>query len=426
MGISLNYTTIDPAETKNNWETVGNGSNIADSNYPPKQGNQCIEFEIGPNREGGVRNKNATTPFSIKTYEVGFWILNPKKDKNSDDVVANQEDGIFLRLYSSNGNYADYFQPQHRLKDGTWKGGWLYLRASGGPGDEDRNSGTWTDNDCENINKVAVIINSGNGDTTDKDSGKFGVDWAKYYDKIIITGDNSNNPWTLEDIYNTDKDKDSGGGVWGVVEKSVDFYRFFCGLQFGDGNSGKFKSENEYIYLDQLNETQKFHILLKENFELTLGEKEIKEEIYVKKGINITANGYPDFNVEDNTALNIFDTKIQGFNQIYFGNGNSTSIEIIKSDFYNNKYIIFNGSGIIIEKTRIYSDKDKSFDGGEINNLQKMKNVNVFNLNNGLIFNNNFLIEKYKCENNIYDIIVKDGKEVTLLNSYFSSMKRIT
>ena len=103
MSISLNYTTIDSADDKANWETVDNGSSIADSSYPPKEGSQCIEWEMSPNSSGGVRNANNATAYDCTVRETGVWFLNPVADNDGKLVIANQEDGIYLRLYSSSG-----------------------------------------------------------------------------------------------------------------------------------------------------------------------------------------------------------------------------------------------------------------------------------------------------------------------------------
>ena len=423
MAITLNYTTIDGAESKDDWETVGDGADLADSNYTPKEGSQCIEWDIAPNKNGGVRNKNTVTPFSIIDNEVSLWFLNPVVDKDGKYVIKNSEDGLYLRLYSSNGNYADYYQPQHRRDDGEWKGGWLYLRASGKAGDENSNSGTWTDDDCTKINQVAVMVNSGDGDSSDKDSGNFGTDWSKFYDKIIVTGDNDGTPYTLADIYATDIDKGSGGGVWGVVENAVGFYSLFAGLELGDGNSGSFKIENEYLYFSQLNNTNKFHLTVKDSFNLTLGVVDNGTEDYAKNGANITATGLPNFIIEDNAIVNIYDSKIQGFENIFIGNGNSVNVDILKSDLYNNNNIELSASGISIKNSRLYFSDDAKGDIGTLTNADSLENIEIFNSNNGLQFNRDFIVTKYKAFNNTYDILIQDDKSVELLDSEIDTTK---
>ena len=419
MGISLNFVTVDDAEDKGTWETVGDASAINDSNYPPKQGNQCIDFEIDPNSEGGVRNKDAISPFDITQYEVGVWFLNPVADANGDLVLANQEDGLYLRLYSGS-NYADYFQPQHRKADGNWKGGWLYLRASGAPGEEDRNSGTWDWNEVQNVDRVAVMVNSGDGDTTDKDSGNFGVDWVKYYDKIIVTDDNNGEPYRLADIVAIDNDKTEGQGTWGVVERNVDFYTFFCGLELGDGNNGKFKIENEYLYFDSSSQAQKQHMVVKDKFELMIGVKDEGTKTYSKAGANITGTNNSDLIIESGATVGLYDSKVQGFERIDLGDAN---IEIVKSDLYNNGTVLIDGSNINIKDSRMYYSLDKSGTIGKVNNMNDIENIEVFNSVDGLEFDMDCTVSGYIAENNDYDIVVKNGRMVELVSSKIDGNK---
>jgi hypothetical protein len=256
MPISLNYTTVESADSKDNWSTIGDAANIADSSYPPKEGSQCIEWEIKNASEGGVKNKNTVTGFDISVNEVGIWFLNPVVDENGNQVIdPNTDAGLYIRLYSGS-NWADFYQTQHRKADGTWKGGWLYCRASGAAGDEDRNSGTWGSAQVASVDTVAIMVKSGSGDNTQKNSAKFGTDWSKYYDKIIVTGDNSGVPYTLADIFEASEDKDTGGGVWGCVANAENYYAMSAGLEFGDGSSGSFVMENEYLWFDQLSVAQ--------------------------------------------------------------------------------------------------------------------------------------------------------------------------
>ena len=421
MGITLNYTTVEAAESKDNWSTVEDGADLADSSYPPKEGSQCIEWDIAPNKTGGVRNKNAVSGFSITTYEAGAWILNPVVDNDGIDIIANAADGIFLRLYS-NSYYADFYQPQHRNLDGTWKGGWLYLKASGGPGAEDRNGGTWGTAQTSNITHIAVMVHSGSGDSTDKNSGKIGTDWSKYYNKITATGGTSSTPLTLKDVLDTDKDKDSGGGVWGIVSNASDFYNLSAGLQIGDGSTTTyFDIKNEYLLLNQTSQDKKSHFYIKNGANVHIGNKDSGTKDYANSGSNITSNGKSDFTIDSGANVGLYDSKIQGFNNITL----NSSVDIIKCDFYDNTHVYFNNTGLSLKNSRMYFDDSNRGNVGTVQaNPSTVDNIKIFQTNDGLnIQSNSLLINKYNASYNTYDICVADGNSITLLNSSFDENK---
>ncbi len=428
MGIELEIYTIDNAEAAGDWEVIDSGDGIADSDYPPKQGSQCIEWEMSPNSEGGVRN-SGTVSYDCRIYETGIWFLNPVADNDGNILLdSDSERGVYLRLYSGS-DWADYYQPQHRKSNGDWKGGWLYIRGSGNPGEEDRNSGTWGTSQCSNIDKAAVMVKGGDGDSTDKNSAKFGTDWSKYYNKIIITGvneDDGDRPWTLKDIFEISEDKQQGDGVWGIVNNSVDFYEINAGIQFGDGSgTGSFTMKNEYLLLDSFSDAQKQNIEITDNFTVEVGIKDdTGEKTYTKDGVNITSSNFSNLEVTNQGIFHCYDTKIQGFNSLLFGEGGSNSIDIIQSDLYNNNTLSLNSSGLNILSSRLYFNKDNKKDIGSVdikpNNIYDIK---VFQVLGALELNQNMDIEKYSASDTQYDIILKEGIEVDLINSDIDPQK---
>jgi hypothetical protein len=120
--INFDYITISGCESKDDWTTVDNGSGLEDSSYPPKQGSQCIGWEVAANNSGGIKLANTITPFSLEEYEVGLWFLNPVSDNNGSQDIKDADSALRLRVYSGN-NYADFYQRQYHKADGSWKGG---------------------------------------------------------------------------------------------------------------------------------------------------------------------------------------------------------------------------------------------------------------------------------------------------------------
>jgi len=423
MGITLNYVTVDPAENKDDWEVIGDAEGLEDSNYPPKQGSQCVGWELQPNKVGGIRNVNPTEGFDIRTQQVGLWFLNPVVDVNKNLVIKADEDGLVLRLYSGD-DWAEYYQPRHRKANGEWKGGWLHLTGSGAPGDEDVNSGTWGTEQVSAVDRVAVMVKSGDGDTTDKDSGNFGTDWSKYYDKVIITGDNDGNPWTLQDVYTTDVEKSEGDGVWGVIRKTVDFYEFDCGITFGDGTDGTFAMDNEYVLLEQLNLTQKYPITVTESFTLKMGIEDVGAKTYAKNGVNITSVGEADFTVENGATVSILDSKIQGFALVQLGQGEATPIKVIGSDLYNNGKVVVDSPDVSLVDNRVYFSSGVLGTAGDIDTAPvELRDTQVFNASTGFNVKVDMSIVGYNATNNTYDLAVKEGVQVTLNNSFMDATK---
>ncbi len=425
MAITLNYTTIEDAESKDNWEVVGDSEAIDDSSYPPKQGDQCIQFELGPNKEGGVRNETAVSGYDCRVYETSVWFLNPVVDVDKKKVIDDTTDGLYIRLYSGS-DYADFYQTQHRRTNGEWAGGWLYLKCSGEPGDEDANSGTWGADQCASIDKVAVMVNSGEGDTTDKDSAKFGVDWSKYYDNIVVTGDNDGVAWTLQDVFVTSEDKDAGGGVWGCVSNVSDFYGISTGLIFGDGDTGSFSLDNEYLLLDQYSDVQKLHIVVKSTFTLQVG---VLSNGYTKNGCDITTLGKGNFTLENGGVLNVYASKLQGFKNVLLGDGNNDSTVVcLDSDLFNNDYIHYADDNTTFTGNRVYFSEGNEASAGKLDcDPEQFRDLQVFQSSEGIHFTRDYTMFEYDSGDNTYDVLVDDGKAVSMVNSVFDSakMKRV-
>ncbi len=439
MPVTLNSTTISTADATTGWTADTNNapnSGPSTGGVLQKEGSGTVEFDLGNTATGGIKSPTVTA-FDVRTQEVGVWFLNPKVDENGVELMNNGDSALRLRLYSGT-NYADYYQGNNKLTDGFYPGGWMFLRASGAAGSEDANGGTWTNTQAAAVDSASIIVTSV-VDNTNKNATEYAVDIIKYYDKIVVTGYNGGTtPWTLQDIYDA-----SETNAWGVVEKAEGFYRFYCGLEFGDGtNAGAFEATNEYIYLDHSSSDHEYNVVVKNNFTVTLGEKNTQtQDTYAQNGCQLVATEdalfqlsspakcAPSLTVESGGILELYDTKVQGFGTINLGSGGSSAIELINTDLYDNDEVEFRSTGLTADNIRIHHLSTDKGDLGAIYNVpSSMTRINVFNCTDALNFQETMSVTKYNAGDTTYDVVVLEGKTVTLINSVFNEtkIKRVT
>ena len=457
MPVSLNQTIIQNCDTDwtTNWQNdtnnpqsatgIGNG-NTGQNAVPPKEGAASVEFH-SENAVAtlGIRMASTVTSFSVRSNEVGVWFLNPKVGESgagNPELLAETDSAVRLRLYSG-ANYADYYQTQWRLGDGKWQGGWLYLRASGAAGSEDANSGTWTNTQADAVDRVGVTIET-QADNNDKNALEYQVDYVKYYDKIIVTGLNASNPWTLADIYAEDL-ADSGPDPeeWGVVNNLENFFKFYAGLEIGDGTTvTEFEAANEFIYLDHSSSAHKYNVTIKNNATVTLGVKNAQpQETYAQDGVQIVATEdgqfqltspvkcAPSFTVEAGGVLRIYAGLLQGFGTVNLGSGGSGVIEKLFSDFYDNDIIEFRTTGMTIDACRYHVDSADKQDLGIFYSVPTSLNrITVFNCLDGLVFRISYnganFVQTYRSlGGTTYDVGILEGATLDLVDSEFDPDK---
>lgn len=437
MAITLNYTTISDCESTSGWSTVGSAGNLADSDYPSKEGSQCIEFDCGSGATDSGIKSPSVTGFDIRNNEVSLWFLNPKVNDSGDELISASDSALKLRLYSSDGNWADFYQKHHRGSDGNYNGGWLYLRASGGPGSEDANSGTWGPTQVSSVVAVAVLLST-QGDNTGKNAAEYGVDWAKYYDKIIITGyKTGTTPYTLHDVYVEDSDKASGGGVWGVVSEFENFYSITCGLECGDGsNAGGLKLTNEYLFFNRASSDyvgpSGYLLNVKSNFTLTLGDKDTGSDgTYAKNGSQVVVTGDPLFTATTADrgdilvagSLLCYSSLISGFGTVNIGNGGSATSELIQSDFYDNTEVDLNSSSLTLLNCKFHFPGTAKASIGKVYNVSSVNGMWVYQVTDGFEFRLDKDIFNYIAKDTTYDMVILEGKTVSFIDGDFSATK---
>ena len=459
MPVTLNFTTLADGDTATDFAEATPAPTpviaiAANTDYSQRYAGQCTEFTYDAAvTAGGVKLTTNVTAFSILDNEVGIWFLNGKFDGDGAEILATADASLRLRVYATSGNWADYYQTQHKNKvDGTFNGGWLYLRASGDAGTEDGNSGTWTSTDAQNIVNIAVIVTTqvANNGTSDP---AFAVDWFKYYDRIDITGYNTavgpTEPWDLPDIFAAATVPASATGpvgIWGVVENFVDFYKFFCGLTFGEAvpAAGQFTAENQYIFLAHSSSDHEYDIVIRDDFLVNLGEKNATGTFtYAQDGVQLVAteNGFftrttpakcaPSLTVESGGLFDAYATLIQGFGTINLGSGNTAQvddIELIGADFYDNDEVEFRSTQLEADNIRIHQDSNDLGTLGTIYAVPtQFDRVQTFNGTDGLTFRVTMTANQFSAGDLTFDAVVLDGQEVTLLDSIFDigAIKRV-
>ena len=459
MPITFNFTTLADGDTAGDFTEAtplavdgGTYAQAVNTNYSQRFGGQCIEFTYSAAvTNGGIKLATAligAARIDLTQNEVGIWFLNGKFDGDGAEIMNTANTSLRLRVYSG-ANYADYYQVQHKNKiDGTWNGGWLYLRASGDAGTEDANSGTWGNAQATTVDNIAVIVTtnvaiSGNSDPA------FAVDWFKYYDSIDVTGyQTGTTPWDLPDIVaaaNVTPSATGPVGIWGVVEQAVDFFKFFCGLNFGESPAaaGGFTAENQYIFLAHSSSDHTYDINIRDDFLVNLGEKNVTGTFtYAQDGVQLvsTENGFfsetvpvkcaPSLIVENGGLFDAYATLIQGFGTINLGSGSTTAgdIELIGADFYDNDELEFRSTGLQADNIRIHQDDSDLGDLGVIYSVpNQFDRVQTFNGTDGLQFRVTMTADQYSAGDLTFDLVVLDGQEVTLLDSIFDigAIKRV-
>ncbi len=185
---------------------------------------------------------------------------------------------------------------------------------------------------------------------------------------------------------------------------------------------------NEYLLLSQWDEAQKQHINVKDGFELSVGIYDEGTENYAKDGVQITADGTPDFTIHNGAKVKCYDSKIQGFNKVTIGdgtaNGGDTAVDILKCDMFNNNTTDLDHEEMEIADSRFYYTSDNRQDIGKVLSVpRKLSNVSIFQAIDGFEMRVSMELDRYKASDTTYDISIKDGEEVTLTNSSVDSSK---
>ena len=438
MPITFDFTTqkaCDVVGDFDNARNIGTVNNVRASDYVEQEGSDCLDFGAATGGPHGVRTTDFTSSIDITEVDLGCWFLLPKGDDSVDQFLYDAgvaspgpgagRESLRLRVYSTQSG-GDRWAEYDQGSDDNLAGGWIYLRCSGDAGTEDGNSGTWTAADAAAVNSLAIIVynvNANNG-TGKSETARYGIDWIKSYNKIILTGFvTGSTPYDLDDIFDEGNQKP----FWGVVERTETFYRFLCGLEFGNGTtSGAFSDENKYLFFDQYSTDVNYDVTVKKNNPTTFGLKdEGNDDTYALNGCQIINNiGVPDITVEDGAELNLYACRVEGWNVINLGSDGTSVIDIVKTDFFNNKTLEFRSEGIQYLNVRAhFSDGSQAAIGALYSNPTSARLLRVFQVTRGLVIRQDCTLEEYIAGDTVYDLVVLNGVSVKLINSSFNPNK---
>ncbi len=398
-GTNTDLTGITPASTP--------AATIADNtDIPERYGTLVSDFDFSAAvTDGGVKLATNFTAVSARSGEFGAWFLNPKFDRNDAELLTTPDDSLCLRLYSSGGNWADYYQTQHREIGSTtlWKGGWLKLRASGGAGSEDRNSGTWTNTDADNIVNMGVVVSTGlRNDQGNNGDAPFAVDLFHYYDKIELTGYNGGTTdWLPEDIIEEfNKTPAANQGFLGVFFQKQTFFWSYAGFDFGESPAaaGGFSIRNKIIFLSHSSEAFDMDCEVFDDFKLEIGQENVQtDDTYAQDGGQLIASEVafkpvtpvspvkcaPAFKVAAGGLFDCYASLIQGFGSVNLGDSSTTGtdIDMRRSDFYDNGPVEIRTSQAAANNCRFHTD---STDKGDLVELYYTVTFNGNQLFNGV------------------------------------------
>ena len=417
MAVTLNETEFSRAESTTGWTPFENAAGTStgqggSNGIPAKEGSGSVEFHLtGAGQSGGLQSP-AIPAFNMVDREVGLWFLNPGEEDGGAQLLRNATDSLFLRVWHSGGQ-TDFDQSYLRLPDGNWNNGWLYLRATG---------------NLIGVTNIAPRVFNCNAPNNAKQDLEYQIDYAKSYDKIIVTGVE-----TLDSIYQASLTND-----WGLVEKNDNRFSFNCGIEFASGCT--FVAENQDIFLNHYSDQFKQNIIVKAGANVRFGRRSQPSVFaYAQDGCQIkspetpligSGKAAPDFLVEDGANFSCYDTLIQGFGNVLFGQNNTSPavIDIIKVNLYDNNNVEFRSTALDADDLRINQD---SADIGNIGAVffapNSFRNIQAFNCVNALQFEVSCLVEGYTAQNTVNDAVIRDGADVEFRNSDldFSKLLRV-
>ena len=438
MPITLNFTTIDACLATTNFVAVSApiGGFTAESDIPNKQGANGLEFHHTGGGGAGEIRRNFSPSIDVRDQEIGFWFLNAFQNEAGTRLFsAGNANQIAVRLYSGT-NAVEYNQDQFIDFQGDWLGGWLFCRASGQDNFDTLISGSWGATQAAAVDGVALIIRQ-NGSNSGTNDAEHCIDWIHYWDKIIVTGTNGGNPYTLADIFDEAKTfaPTDSDGEWGQIENTENFYRLFCGLEIGDGSTAtEFDASNEYLRFSPSSHNFDYDLTIRNGATVNFGEKSVATQAtYAKNGIQCTYDNTPlwpdspavesrgDLVVQSGGVLNIYQSLIKGWNLINLGSGGSSSIECIGVDFFDNTDTELRSTGVAFSNCRLhFPEGDEAAVGTVFSVPSQFDDVRVFQTTTGLEFQVTMDAIRYRAgDNTTTDLLVADGETVTFQDATF-------
>ena len=442
MGITLDAVTLSTCEENTplavtGWTTTdtsgpifqySNGNESDSGEYPPREGDDCIEWGADDNETIEIKSPTFTA-FDIRVWIMGIWFLLPAASNSEDYILDSGADSLKIRAYDASGNWADYYMGGRN----DYVGGWTYLYVCG----DDPTNGPFggaestTPPNYGAIVQMSVFTRNAPGAVNDSAKGDayYAIDWLHRYTTVEITGDNGGSPWTLEDVYQEAiRYNAANKPIWGCVEKTDIAYTFFAGIDFGDGTSTDFADENKYLYIKPYNVDVPCPIAIKNNADVRFGKKQGN---YAVNGCQIihALSQQATFDVELGGILKAYACRIENWGNVQLGNNGTALIELVKCDFYKNDSVRFQTTGMLLDDVRCHLDSPLATDiVGIISRAPTSPfiNLRVFSVGEGFQFTaDNITIDGYVASSHAsgYDFSISNGLTVNLVSSTFSPSK---
>jgi len=351
--------------------------------------------------------------FKITEKDLGLWFFYIKG--KGDNYLVQDSSAVVLRLYfGGTSKYADY----HLTEKGdlSLDFGWQMLMCSGtelngGSVGGGHNGGSDFNLD---IYRIEFRLNAAN-----KIDRNLGLDAIFIGTSLEIQDGTESDPVTFYDLEDYTSYSRNGFPI-GTVKIDGKLVNIKSSIKIT--NNGYLFEENKYLLFNQLSPEVKHHIKI-ENGTFKIGKLENNKPV---NGCQIVKpeNKNADIIVNSDGTFLCYNSKIYRWREIKL-NG---TCDLNYVDFDNCDIVKFNSiNNKIIDSTIHDSKNDISSYSCEIDkDLDKFENVYIYNNDNGVLINEDCLLEEVKIQDsNNYDLSVLDGKTVSLENSNFSTIRRV-
>ena len=418
MDIVDNYVIVGSSsdgfdcEDKNKWTATGDAS-IDNDTGNKVQGNQSISIKGKQGNNNIIyADISAGNRFSILEYDLGFWFFY-SKGKGTNALVQDNT-AIVVRLYfGDTSTYADYRVTE--AGDLSLGFGWNLLMCSGKELNGGSTSSDFSESDwSKEIVRIELRLNLANDNDV-----PFNMDAWFIGNTLIISDGDENNPVTIQDLHNY-AHRDRSDFPIGVVTLTKKLANINTGLII-DG--GYLKATDLYLLFNQLSSEVKHNVLIENGGVFQIGDYQNSNPILgclIVKPENKTAN----FSIGDSDSkILVYDSKFYRWNEIIL-NGYS---EIIETDFDSCEIIKINNNNVIFKYNTIHDGITAIYDNVlSINENADISDIFIYRCKDGVYINNDVILNNITLlDNDGYDLGISDTYTLNLINSKFTTMRRL-
>ena len=393
-----------------NWTAGGTAVTPIVLNADSREGLNSIEMRGTAGVMTYTHDIGLGNGFNMLNGSLNFW-LRYSKGKGASYLGTVASD-VTIRLYfGGTVDWADYYPLD--APDEDLQFGWNLLQVSGTNQNGGGKSSAWTDYNRE-IRRVELRINLTNANDKDSEDAPILMDCWFYGTKIIIQDGTTALPETLEDVEAFSNTRTAF--PLGLVNIDEVFADVKCGIEV---NGGFLEATRKIILMNQWSEE------VKQNIELTTaagsglrtGESEVGTDgTYAVRGCQITLppNRFSDIIVNNGATLQMFDTKIFQFRDLFFGaavdTGSTVELRRVQIDSCETAY--FRANTLNLQDIEIYNNSNNTRPqcGEIIVSPDSCQNFLVHDCQEGLHFRAAVTMSEYIARDNIaFDLGVLDG-----------------